>query len=186
MQLSVKLLFLIGVSSSKVLRVNPNENRKISVIISPSWSAALPWRGGLALGLLRALHLRDPGLQVSVLACLGFLVLLLHFLSLTCKYVPISDPSVVVAHGGIIGLLKCQKPSTVKCWLPCLKTGGGRLSGYQWFCLCCLWFALSEIHLPTPPIANFDSKMVPKNCANFVLNCAAIFKLCAVRHFAEF
>ncbi len=29
---------------------------------------------------------------------------------------------------------------------------------------------------PPPPIANFDVKMVPKNCANFVLNCAAIFK----------
>ncbi len=36
-----------------------------------------------------------------------------------------------------------------------------------------------------PPNCNFDLKMVSKNCANFVLNYAAIFKFCAVRHFAE-
>ncbi len=40
---------------------------------------------------------------------------------------------------------------------------------------------------PTPrsSIANFDLKIVPKNCANFMINCAAFFKFCAVQHFAE-
>ncbi len=41
------------------------------------------------------------------------------------------------------------------------------------------------ISLAPPPISNFNLKMVPKNGANFVLNCAAIFKFCAVQHFAE-
>ncbi len=31
----------------------------------------------------------------------------------------------------------------------------------------------------SPPTANFDFKMVSKNCANFVLKCVVIFKFCA-------
>ncbi len=46
-----------------------------------------------------------------------------------------------------------------------------------------------EVHLPSlpppPTIANFDLKIVPKNCDNFVLNCAAIFKFCDVHLFVE-
>ncbi len=42
------------------------------------------------------------------------------------------------------------------------------------------------VHLPCTTIANFDFKMVSKNCTNFVLNCAAIFKFESQPPIADF
>ncbi len=61
---------------------------------SPSWSAALPWRGGLAFGLLRALHLRDPVWHARCSRCWYFI-----FLWSIVKYT-LSKTLVVVVGSG--------------------------------------------------------------------------------------